>query len=169
MTTLQGNCCGLQSEWSVWWHLAAIGQVPGGKVRWQLLRHSNIWKSNSSQTSSTEQARSDGLKKEVKRRVYNTEISDVFADLIEIHILLGFFQIYSFKMSHKTPQTISHFQRGRQQYTSSCLKNLWHYLSKAALSIHFTMHMARNSQKGSTPDFPDPEKQKLCWGMHQQL
>lgn len=29
--------------------------------------------------------------------------------------------------------------------------------------------MGRSSQKGSTPDFPDLEKQKLFWGMHQQL
>lgn len=133
------NCCGLQSEWSVWWHLATTGQVPGGKVWWQLLRHSNTWKSNSSQTYSAKQALSDGLKKEVKRRrqslycLYNTEISCVCRfdrDSYPSGVFLD-----SFKMSHKTPQTISHFQRGRQQYTSSCLKNLWHYLSKAASSI----------------------------------
>lgn len=55
-------------------------------------------------------ALSDGLKKEVKRSVYNTEILDVFADLIDSYPS-GFFFSYSFKMSHKTPQTISHFQK----------------------------------------------------------
>lgn len=68
MTTVQGNCCGLQPEWSIWWYLASIGQVPGGKVRWQLLSHSNIWKSNSSQTYSAEQGSFWWVKKRCKKK-----------------------------------------------------------------------------------------------------
>lgn len=93
MTPVQGNCCGLQSEWSIWWYLASIWQVPGGEVSDSYSDTPTYERAIPHRPPQLNRALSDGLKKEVKRSVYNTEISDVFTDLTKTHILLFFLEL----------------------------------------------------------------------------
>lgn len=71
-------------------------------------------------------------------------------------------------MSHKTPQTVT-FKEGDKSTLLAILKIYDIIYEKLHQSSTPWAFMDTNSQKGSTPDFPDLENQKLFWDMHQQL
>lgn len=71
-------------------------------------------------------------------------------------------------MSCKTPQTVT-FKEGENSTILAALKICDIIYQKLHQSSTPCTSMGRNSQKGSIPDFPDLENQKLFWGVHQQL